>query len=142
MHKTLRTEFEIFEVVDLNSDTLLWNIFLKNSTLWSYSGVPVHFYSFCLNGYINMTNILFYNIVTIWKWNITKSGYPYIVAMLPQYCCNMSQYSNNRSVFYSCTFWTGTHGAISWSEVNICLFHFNLLHRVYQLRECRNKKQI
>jgi len=26
-----------------------------------------------------------------------------------------------RSVFYSCTLWTGTHRAISRSEVNICL---------------------
>jgi len=46
-----------------------------------------------------------------------------------------------RFVFYSCTLWTGAHGAISWSETNICLFHFNLLHRIHQFRECRNKKQ-
>jgi len=48
---------------------------------------------------------------------------------------------NIRSVFYCCTLWTGTHDAISWSEINICLLHFNLLHRVYQFRQCSNKKQ-
>jgi len=45
-----------------------------------------------------------------------------------------------RSAFYSCTLWIGTHGAISWSEINICLLH--VYCTVYQFRECRNKKQI
>jgi len=47
-----------------------------------------------------------------------------------------------RSVLYFCTVWTGAHGAINWSETNTHLFYFNLLHRVHQFEEYRNKEQI
>jgi len=33
-----------------------------------------------------------------------------------------------RTVFYYCTLWTGKHGAISWSEVNLCLHMFTVRH--------------
>ena len=39
------------------------------------------------------------------------------------------------------TLWTSVHDAINWIETNVYLFHFNLLHRVHQFRECSNKKQ-
>jgi len=50
------------------------------------------------------------------------------------------QSEHKRFVFYCCTLWTGAHDAISWSETNMRLFHFNLLHRVHQFRECSNNR--